>query len=283
VYGDVRFQRLAGLSASHLYNLRASAGYGRIRRQFTKTRPTQVTIGVRKAPQPQGRPGFVRIASVHQGDADGHKGIYHINAVDCLTQWQVVASCERISEAFLLPVLEQMLESFPFPIRGVHADNGSEYINHQVAQLLHKLTIEFTKSRPRHSNDNALVESKNGAVVRKCFGYDHIPQRHAATVNAFCRDFLNPYLNFHRPCAFAVEARDPKGKIRKRYPKDQIMTPCDRLLAIPRIQQILKPGFTPQRLRDTAKAQSDAEAARQLNTARDTLFRSFSTRPRASA
>lgn len=283
VYGDARFQRLAGLSASHLYNLRASSGYGRIRRHFTKTQPTRVSIGVRKAPQPEGRPGFIRIDSVHQGDADGRKGIYHINAVDCVTQWQVVASCERISEAFLLPVLQQMLESFPFPIRGVHADNGSEYINHQVAELLHKLTVEFTKSRPRRSNDNALVESKNGAVVRKCFGYDHIPQRHATAVNAFCAEHLNPYLNFHRPCAFAVEQRDHKGKIRKHYPKDQIMTPCDRLLTIPKIAQQLSPGITPESLRTTASAQSDSLAAKQLNDARDTLFRSFSQRPRATA
>ncbi|MFO0520296.1 MAG: hypothetical protein ACK515_07730, partial [bacterium] len=73
----------------------------------------------------------------------------------------VVACCERISEAYLLPVLEQLLASFPFTIRGFHADNGSEYINGRVAALLDKLHAEFTKSRPRRSNDNALAETKN--------------------------------------------------------------------------------------------------------------------------
>ena len=80
----------------------------------------------------------------------------------------VATCCERISEAFLIPVLEALLQSFPFVILGFHTDNGSEYINRDVAKLLNKLLIEEqTKSRSRHSNDNAQAESKNGAIVRK--------------------------------------------------------------------------------------------------------------------
>jgi transposase InsO family protein len=60
----------------------------------------------------------------------------------------------------------------PFPIRGFHSDNGSEFINQTLARLLNKLLIEQTKSRLRHSNDNGLVETKNGAVIRKHMGYD---------------------------------------------------------------------------------------------------------------
>jgi len=124
----------------------------------TKTEPTKSTqIGVRKAPAPEGRPGFIRIDSVHQGDLDGIKGLYHINAVDCVTQWQVVASVQTISEAHLLSVIEEMLRQFPFEILGFHADNGSEYVNHKVARMLEKLRIEFTRSRPRHSNDKDYV------------------------------------------------------------------------------------------------------------------------------
>ena len=103
-----------------------------------------------------------------------------------MTQWEGVATCERLSEAYLLPVIEALLDNFPFLIRGFHADNGSEYINHRVARLLEKLRIEFTKSRPRHSNDNGLAETKNGAVVRKCFGYSHIPQRFATHQRLLC-------------------------------------------------------------------------------------------------
>lgn len=150
VFGDARFARLGSLSVAHLYNLRASAGYRQQRVVQSKTRGNKAaSIGVRKAPAPEGRAGFIRIDSVHQGDLDGIKGIYHINAVDCVTQWQVVASVQTISEAHLLPVIAQMLEQFPFAILGFHADNGSEYVNHAVARLLEKLRIEFTRSRPR--------------------------------------------------------------------------------------------------------------------------------------
>ena len=153
---------------------------------------------------------------MHQGDQDGVKGLYHVNAVDCVTQFEAVATCERISEAFLIPVLEELMSSFPFVIRGFHSDNGSEYINHHVARLLNKLLVEQTKSRSRHSNDNALAESKNGTIVRKHLGYSHIPQHFAALVNAFCVEHLNPYVNFHRPCFYAQTITNAKGRQRKR-------------------------------------------------------------------
>ncbi len=120
----------------------------------------------------------------------------------------VVASVQTISEAHLLPVIEQMLAQFPFEILGFHADNGSEYVNHRVAEMLDKLRIEFTRSCPRRSNDNGLAETKNGVVVRKLFGYAHIPQRHASRFNTFCVEYLNPFLNFHRPCLFATEVAE---------------------------------------------------------------------------
>ena len=156
VFGDARYGRLATISVAHLYNLRQRAGYERHRRAWTKTWPVTIAIGQRRAPATNNQPGFLRVDSVCQGDQDRVKGLYHINAVDCVTQYEGVATCERISEAFLIPVLEALLHSFPFVIRGFHSDNGSEYINHQVAKLLNKLLIEEqTKSRSRHSNDNA--------------------------------------------------------------------------------------------------------------------------------
>src|SRR4030067_199936 len=149
-------------------------------------------------------------------------------------QWRTSTTCagpeatstsDGRSEAYLLPVIESLLASFPSRILGFHADNGSEYINKTVAQLLEKLRVEFTKSRPRHSNDNGLAETKNGAIVRKHLGYSHIPQRFATEVNAFCREFLNPYVNFHRPCFFAESITDEKGKTRKQYRQKDMMTP----------------------------------------------------------
>jgi hypothetical protein len=148
VFGDDRFVRLGSISVGHPYNLRHSAGYRNQRVVMTKTEPTKANaIGVRKAPAPDGRPGFIRIDSVHQGDLDGVKGLYQINAVDCVTQWQIVASVQAISEAYLLSVIEQMLMQLPFAILGFHADNGSEYVNRRVAAMLEKLRIECVITR----------------------------------------------------------------------------------------------------------------------------------------
>lgn len=285
VFGDKRFERLGSISVGHLYNLRSSAGYQVQRVVLTNTRPTMaVTIGVRKAPSPDGRPGFIRIDSVHQGDWDGTKGVYHINAVDCVTQWQVVATVQTLSEAYLLPVIEQMLAQFPFNILGFHADNGSEYVNHQVAKMLDKLRIEFTRSRPRRSNDNGLVETKNGAVVRKLFGYEHIPQLHAARFNTFCTEYLNPFLNFHRPCLFATELADPKkpGRIKRVYRAKDAMTPLDKLASLPEVAKFLRVGVTLEELQALARALTDVHAAEELNEAQQALFRRVLPRsPRA--
>jgi transposase InsO family protein len=198
-FADDRFRRLADISASHIYNLRKRRGYRERRVHFEKTKPTPTAIGQRRKPEPGGLPGYLRVDTVHQGDLDGVKGVYHINAVDEVTQWQVVGATARISEAWLQPVLEGMLDQFPFRIRGFHSDNGSEFINYTVAGLLDKLLIEQTKSRPRHSNDNGLVEAKNGAVIRKHMGFDHIGSEHADHIDTFYREHFNPYLNFHRP------------------------------------------------------------------------------------
>ena len=107
------------------------------------------------------QPGFLRVDTVHQGDLDGVKGVYHINTVDEVTQYEHVGCVQAISERFLVPVLEALIMAYLFVIQGFHADNGSEYINHRVAALLNKLHIgQFTKTRARQCNDNALVEGK---------------------------------------------------------------------------------------------------------------------------
>jgi transposase InsO family protein len=283
LHDQAEYENLSGISVSHLYNLRHSAGYVRNRRHFEKTRPTVSKIGERRKPNPNGKPGYLRIDTVHQGDLDGRKGVYNINVVDEVTQFEAVGSVEAISERHLIPLLQLLLEQFPFAILAFHSDNGSEYVNHRVAKLLNKLLIEFTKSRPRHSNDNALVEAKNGAVVRKHLGYSHIPQKHAFKVNRFCRDYLNPYINFHRPCFFPETYTDKKGKQRKRYPYDRMMTPYDKLRSLPDAEVYLKDGITFQQLDDIAVSISDNEAARRLNQARNRLFRAISERARGAA
>ena len=277
-FGEQRFERLAGISVAHLYNLRKRATYRMLRVVHEKTRPVNNTIGLRRKPDPQGRPGFIRIDTVHQGDRDGAKGLYHINAVDEVTQFEVVFTIERISEQFLIPALEALLETFPFHLLGFHADNGSEYINRRVAELLEKLRIELTKSRSRHCNDNALAESKNAAVVRKILGYCHIPQKFAPQVNRFNQEHLVPYVNYHRPCFFPEIVTDAKGRQRKRYRYEQMMTPYEKLKSLPSANRYLKTGVSFESLDDIAYAISDNEAAKRLQEARLQLFDSIDER-----
>lgn len=275
IYGQEEYAQLAGISVSHLYNLRHSKTYHRCRRHFEKTRPKPSTIGERRKPAPEGQPGYIRVDTVHQGDLDRIKGVYHINAVDEVTQFEIICSTEKISEQFLIPILEQIIEQFPFVIKGFHADNGSEYINKAVVKLLNKLLIELTKSRPRRSNDNALVESKNGSVIRKQLGYFHIPQKWAPDINCFTNEFLNPYLNYHRPCFFPEIATDKKGKQVKRYPYRCMMTPYEKLKSIPNSRRFLKPHLSFEILDNIAFAISDNDAAKQLNEEKCKLFKSI--------
>jgi hypothetical protein len=268
VYGKPEFERLAKLSNGHLYNLRQSPRYGL--RHYEKTRPTAVRIGERKKPVPNAQPGFLRIDTVHQGDSPEGKGIYHINAVDEVTQWEVVLATPRISEAWLMPLLKTILEQFPFAILNFHSDNGSEFINKTVAELLGKLLIEQTKSRPRKSGDNGLVETKNAAIVRKHIGWGHIAPAHAAPINQFYTGFLNPYVNYHRPSAQAEIKIDDKGRKRRLYKLWQ--TPFEKLLALKQPQQFLRPGLSINALKRVAATMSDTEAARRMQQAKNNMF-----------
>ena len=272
-FGKAEYACLAGISVAHLYNLRRSVGYRKLAAEWKPTQPSAIQIGERRKPDPQGRPGFLCIDTVHQGDWQGVKGVYHINAVDAVTQWQVVGCVERINEHFLLPVLQAMLHQFPFPILGFHSDNGSEYVNYEVAKLLKHLLIEFTKSRANRTQDNALVEGKNGAVIRKHIGYGHIPAEHAEAVQKFYTAQFNPYLNFHRPCGFATVSLDGRGKRRRQYLREDYATPYEKLKSLGKAEQCLKPEQSWARLDQIAQKISDTECARKMTAAKQQLLR----------
>jgi len=272
VFNEDEYERLAEISASHIYNLRASVGYKRQRNNFEKTKPRKNTIGDRRKPQPEGKPGYIRIDTVHQGDQDKQKGVYHINAIDEVTQFEVVCSVKKISHEYLIPVLKKMLDAFPFEIKGFHSDNGSEYINRAVEALLNNEDIEFTKSRSRKTNDNAQAEGKNAAIVRKQFGYQHIPQKWAQEMNEFSKNYLFPYINYHRPCFYPEIKVDEKGKERKVYRYKNMMTPYDKLKSLDDAEKYLKPGVTFEKLDELASKVSDNESARILQAEREKLF-----------
>jgi transposase InsO family protein len=273
VFDNKTFERLKDISVAHIYNLRETRQYTSHARFFTKTRPTPTNIGERRKPDPNGTPGFLRVDTVHQGDYEKEKGVYHINIVDEVTQWEVVGAVEKISEYHLKPLLEDLIHQFPFRIKNFHSDNGSEYINKVVAELLNKLLIGQTKSRARHCNDNALVEGKNGSVIRKHMGYLYIHQKYASTINQFYKTYLNEYLNYHRPCGFATTIINEKGKQKKVY--DTYQTPYEKLKSLENAKQFLKEKIAFEMLDKTANEKSDNECAALMQKAKAQLFKNI--------
>ena len=272
-YGEEGYRNIANISVSHIYNLKKTVSYQRSVSFYQETKKAKGrTIGERCKPEPVGKPGFLRVDTVHQGDRDGEKGVYHINTVDEVVQWEVVGAVEKITDCHLIPLLQKIIASYPYRIINFHADNGSEYINRKVAEMLNNLLIKLTKSRPRHTNDNALAETKNGWVLRKWMGYGHIGQRHAKGINEFYFECFNEYLNFHRPCAFPISVKDKKGKIKKKYRYQDYMTPYEKLRSIPDARIYLKEGITFEMLDKKARRYTDNEMAKKVHLEMDKLF-----------
>lgn len=273
VFEKVAYERISHISVPHIYNLRKKRQYQSNVLWIAKTQAVNRSIGERRKPQPEGRPGYLRVDSVHQGDKDKEKGVYHINMVDEVTQWEVMGCVEGISEYFLAPLLEELLCRFPFVILGFHSDNGSEYINQVVEKILKKLLIDQTKSRSRRTNDNALVESKNGAIIRKHMGRNYIQKKYAKTINVFYRENMDEYLNFHRPCGFATDYTDAKGKVKKKY--ETYLTPYEKLISLPSFEQYLKPDVSVTDLEIVSKERSDNESAQKMQNSKQKLFKNF--------
>lgn len=270
--GDRRYEHLKDISVSRLYDFRKERRYVEQSQTFEKTKPVDRSIGERRKPEPEGQPGFLRVDTVHQGDFGKQKGVYHINHVDEVTQWEVIVAVEQITEACMEPALEEAFALFPFPVSNFHSDNGGEYINDVVQQFLVRWKAKQTKGRPRHSNDNGLAETKNGAIIRKHMSYHHIPQPYASRINRFYRDHLIPYLNFHRPCAFPKVEVLPNGKKRITYPKDGYRTPYEKLKSLSNWKRYLRPGVTPEMLEAQANAKTPNQAARDMQEAKKELF-----------
>ena len=172
-------------------------------------------------------------------------------------------------------VLTELLEQFPFTVIKFHADNGSEYINKVVARLLNKSMITLTKSRPRKTTDNALIESKNGSIVRKHMGYIHIPRAKAGLVNSFYKDHFNTCLNYHRPCAFAEIVTDKRGKEKKIYPKDSYMTPYEKFKSLENAEQYLRPGINFNKLDKISLEMSSTDYAKKMQKEKQLLFKNM--------
>ena len=270
-FGHTEYQNISNISVSHIYNIRKNnlRYLSSDAMSYTKTKAVSTDIGERKKPMPYGKPGYIRVDSVHQGDKEGEKGVYHINFVDEVTQWELVGCVPQITDEYMEPLLEQILAMFPFVVINFHSDNGSEYINQTVEKILSRLLIKQTKSRSRKSTDNALVEGKNGSVIRKHMGRNFIEKGHYVAINEFYMSYFNIYLNYHRVCLYATDYVDKRGKIRKKY--DQTFVPYERFKSLENAEQYLKEGITFAILDEISYAQSDNEFAEEMKKAKSKL------------
>ncbi len=262
VFDKKEYHTIAGISHGHITNLRHHPIYRSSWVNHTKARLTP--IGMTMKPENYHRPGSIRVDTVSQRD------VYHVNAVDEITQWEVLVCVPVISESCMLPALAILLDQFPFTIFNFHSDRGGEAINYLVASFLQKLLINQTKSRARHPNDNALVETKNGSVVRKNMGWEHIHQQFTDNFTDYYQQWFNPYLNFHRPCAFPTLQTDERGKTTKVYTIYQ--TPYDAFKGIPGAHTFLKPGQSFAKLDTIAYKKSDNEFAEVMREEERKLF-----------
>jgi hypothetical protein len=262
VFGHKEYQTISKVSHSHITNLRHSPLY--ISGWINHTKARLVPIGITQKPENYGKPGSIRVDSVSQKD------VYHINTVDEITQWEIVFCVPQICEACMIPALEDIMSQYPFRIFNFHSDRGGENINYQVADLLQRLTIKQTKSRSYHSNDNALCETKNGSVIRKNMGWEHIDQKFCDKINYYCKNYFNPYLNFHRPCAFPTIETSDNGKKRKVY--STYLTPYEALKRITGSKNFLKPGQSFENLDIIAYSHSDNEWAEKMREEERKLF-----------
>ena len=261
-YGHQEFANIAHISSSHINNLRNSVLYKKS--WINGTKAVTRKIGKTQPPQNNNLPGSIRVDTVHQRD------VFYINSVDEITQWEVVVCVPQLTERFLDPALRLLLSQYPFKVFNFHSDRGSEFVNGTVADILNKLLINQTKSRSRHCNDNALIESKNGSIIRKNMGYWHMNGSLADKINNYELNFFNIYLNFHRPCLFLTETEILDNGREKRF-YGETKTPYTKLKEVGRKlkHNILAPNTSWLKLDKIEKQYSDnefAEIVRQEET-----------------
>jgi len=272
VYGHQEFATIAKVSASHINNLRKTEHYRSHWENRTKGKPS--TIGITQKPDNFGMPGSIRVDTVHQRE------IYYLNAVDELTQWEVVVCLPRLTTDYLKQAVPLLLIGFPFVLFNFHSDKGGEFMNQSVALFLTEETINQTKSRAYHCNDNALVETKNGSVLRKNLGHRLIRKGLAGQLNTFCQNWLTPYLNYHRPCIYVTKIEfSPTGKRKLHY--GDPMTPYNKLkyLSLTQKRNFLKGGLTFDRLDTIEMQSSDNEFATKLRKEQQKLFAQLGNNP----
>ena len=241
-------QRLLTASASTLDRLlkpvRATAGSRRRRprRQSMGHRVPVRTYNDWNSPSP----GFLEIdLAAHCGGPLSGSFIHSLVATDVCTGWTEAVPLLARDQSLVLEGLEAIRHQLPFPIQGIDSDNDGAFINETLLEWTSRQGIEFTRSRAYRSNDQAWIEQKNGAVVRRFVGHHRYSGPLAGQMLVRLYQSLRLYVNYFQPSFKLLEKNREGSAMVKRYSAPA--TPCDRLLEHQAVTGELKGQLTQHR------------------------------------
>ena len=190
-------------------------------------------------------PGFLEADLVaHSGPSSSGSFIQTLVMTDIATGWTECAPLLFREQHLLGEVLTQLRTLLPFPLRGFDTDNDSVFMNETIRAWCAGSEIEFTRCRPYQKNDQAHVEQKNGAIVRRMVGYRRYTGVAIARELGRFYQTMRLFVNFFQPSFKLQEKQRDGAQITKRYHAP--LTPYQRILARPEIDQAAKENLTVQ-------------------------------------
>jgi hypothetical protein len=188
----------------------------------------------------QPAPGSMEMDLVaHCGTVNRGSYVHSLVLTDIASGWTEAAPIVVRAGSLVVETLGRIRDSLPFALRALDVDNGSEFVNDRMIEYCLSHGIELTRSRPYRKNDQAWIEQKNGAVVRKLLGYRRFEGLAAARAITRLYGASRLFVNFFQP-SFKLAAKHRDGaKVAKRYHPPQ--TPCERLLQSESISMAASP------------------------------------------
>ena len=213
------------------------------RRSFSTTKPGSLlrsAIPIRTFTDWQEqRPGFVEVDLVaHCGESVDGFYLNTLMAVDVATGWSEFIGVWGKGQQRVGAAIHNVQQRLPFKLLGLDSDNGSEFINQDLARWCHHEGITFTRSRPYKKNDNCFVEQKNGAIVRRVIGRDRYSSKQSYETLNRIYYLLRLYVNFFQPAMKLVSKTRHGAKVHRVY--DTALTPYQRVLKSGVIEEVSK-------------------------------------------
>ena len=191
-------------------------------------------------------PGYLEIDFVvHAGGFMTGSFIHTLVGTDVSSGWTEFIALLAREQSLVVEGLNVFFQQIPFPVLGIDSDNDSAFINDTLLEFCRKHHIEFTRSRAYHKNDQAWVEQKNGAIIRRMVGHERFSGVVTCQALAHLYQAARLYVNYFQP-SFKLRNKTRNGfKVKRTY--EPPATPCDRLLKHPAVDDQIKEKLQLQR------------------------------------